>query len=307
MNRSFLITCIHEFNDRGSAHHKIKEHSFPIEQLVPGAVFSGIFDSSLEVLSIDRNEFTFSFIGRTFTINRHWQLLGTNSFALPNDYIEESIRFVFCFTNEYKSLKWNPRNLISAFNEMVKNADEGNLWKNIPLAQKIMVIMKDDSPLRCKDINPALRLYICERVVGDNLIDVRDVPRLFMSFCEYWKMCYRMLTDEDCESCEFDSMFFKSADKHIYNLGWLLSAPASEHAISIWNGMGMLKADPVQLTPEWEKNIYKVELECERQLRGVMRGMGFCYAYWSTKCAVLAQRGIEWNTPTLMNPGVLFD
>lgn len=307
MNRAFVITCIHEFNDRGSVNSNVKEHSFPIEELVPGAVFPGICDSQLEVVSIDKDEFTFKFIGNTYTINRHWQLLSTNPFALPNEYVDESLRFVFRFTNEYKSAKWNSQKMIDIFNEMVANADEGNLWKNIPLARELMVIIKDESPLRNKDINPALRMYICERVIGDKYIDIRDVPRLFMSYCEFWYASQRVLLHEDVETCEYDVKFFKEVDSNLYKLRWLLTRPHSDVAKDIWSKMGMLKSDPVQITPEWEKNIYEVEAECERRLKGETRGMGFCFAYWSAKQAALAERGIEWRTPNLMNPGVLFD
>ena len=35
--------------------------------------------------------------------------------------------------------------------------------------------------------------------------------------------------------------------------------------------------------------------------------MGFCHSYWSAKRAALARRGIEWRSPSAMNPRVIFD
>ena len=36
--------------------------------------------------------------------------------------------------------------------------------------------------------------------------------------------------------------------------------------------------------------------------------MGFCFAYWHTKREVLSDDyGIEWRSPNIMNPGVIFD
>ena len=69
----------------------------------------------------------------------------------------------------------------------------------------------------------------------------------------------------------------------------------------------MLKVDPVQATTEWEEVIYEVETEVDEQLKDEPRGMGFCHIYWSTKRAALARRGIEWRSPSAMNPRVMFD
>ena len=68
-----------------------------------------------------------------------------------------------------------------------------------------------------------------------------------------------------------------------------------------------LKFDPVERSERWEEVIYEVEKECDRRLKGEPRGMGFCFAYWPVKTAVLAQYGIEWHSPSAMNPRVMFD
>lgn len=68
-----------------------------------------------------------------------------------------------------------------------------------------------------------------------------------------------------------------------------------------------LKFDPVERSEEYERIIPEVERKIAKRLRGIPRGMGFCFAYWSEKKAELAKRAIEWNSPAYMNPGVMFD
>ncbi len=71
---------------------------------------------------------------------------------------------------------------------------------------------------------------------------------------------------------------------------------------------GHLKKDPVCWTWYWERVIDSVEEEVSRRLEGVQRGMGFCFAYWAEKKNVMKElHGIEWKTPSEMNPKVLFD
>ena len=68
-----------------------------------------------------------------------------------------------------------------------------------------------------------------------------------------------------------------------------------------------LRFDPVERSERWEECIYEVEKECDRRLKGERRGMGFCFSYWSTRKAVLARYGIDWKSPAIMNPHVMFD
>ena len=70
---------------------------------------------------------------------------------------------------------------------------------------------------------------------------------------------------------------------------------------------GFLYYDDVELTEEYKKIEKKVETEVERRLRDVPRGMGYCHAYWACKREVLNEYGIEWRSPSAMNPGCMFD
>ncbi len=71
---------------------------------------------------------------------------------------------------------------------------------------------------------------------------------------------------------------------------------------------GHLKEDPVEWTLRFEEAVDSVEKELDLRLEGVPRGMGFCFAYWAEKKNILKEfYGIDWKTPSEMNPGVLFD
>ena len=70
---------------------------------------------------------------------------------------------------------------------------------------------------------------------------------------------------------------------------------------------GFLYYDDVELTEEYKKIEKKVEAEVERRLSDVPKGMGYCHAFWACKREVLSEYGIEWRSPSAMNPGVMFD
>ena len=68
-----------------------------------------------------------------------------------------------------------------------------------------------------------------------------------------------------------------------------------------------LKHDPVEWTARWEEIIDEADRKAEENLEEMPRGMGFCHAFWHERAAALASLGIEWRSPSRMNPGVLFD
>lgn len=69
----------------------------------------------------------------------------------------------------------------------------------------------------------------------------------------------------------------------------------------------MLKSDPVEWTKEYEDVIDEVDREAYANLTDSPRGMGFCFGYWAEKRNALEKRGIEWMSPSVMNPRVMFD
>ena len=68
-----------------------------------------------------------------------------------------------------------------------------------------------------------------------------------------------------------------------------------------------LKYDPVEDTDGYLAVIDEVECRLYEKLKNQPRGMGFCFEYWSAKRDLLAEYGIEWRSPGVMNPRVMFD
>jgi hypothetical protein len=221
-------------------------------------------------------------------------------------------RYIFFFSIDSDlEFDWQEDHAADLVSQMNSNLEEGLLWKNIPLVREWIHEMKDIAPYKSASINPTYKAHFISKILENDYIDKRETPRLFHSLCEL----YRVYVDfpyasdyDDFLNENFDKYYFREVDRWIYKLAWIVDNPESEIAIDSWNGLGgMLKVDPVQATPEWEKVIYEVEKELDEQLKDEPRGMGFCHSYWSAKRAALARRGIEWRSPSAMNPRVMFD
>lgn len=281
------------------------------ENLEAGDVYN-IHGRELNIVSIDESEMEFTFMGKKYTLNREWQVQGTPEIGIPNKYFSENERFIFFFSCDSDSThSWDDCEVTALIDEMMANHTEGKVWKNIPLARKFLHILKDVAPFRTDSINPAYKAYLVSVVLKNDFIAKTETPRLFQSLCEYYRLCldFDSVDDYDEELKEvFDKTYFRTVDSWIYKLAWIVDNPTREYAIECWNGLErMLKSDPVQATPEWEEVIYEVEQEVDEELKDESRGMGFCFAYWSAKRDALERRGVEWKTPSLMNPGVMFD
>lgn len=72
--------------------------------------------------------------------------------------------------------------------------------------------------------------------------------------------------------------------------------------------IGHLRKDPVEYTWQWENAYYDVEERLADRFANAPRHMGFCFLYWSAKAELLKDDyGIDWKSPSLMNPRVIFD
>ena len=71
---------------------------------------------------------------------------------------------------------------------------------------------------------------------------------------------------------------------------------------------GHLKGDPIEWTARWEEVIDEADRKVFRKLGDTPRGMGFCYAFWHMRAEVLSKDyHLEWKSPQVMNPRVMFD
>ena len=311
MKQYFNIIRIETSMDMGIGNRRKSWVLIDDDDLAPGNVFD-IYDHELTVVSVDENEMVFTYKGQTFTVNRNWQVLGTPEFGMPNERISIQCRYVFFFSKpDNEECEWSDEYLGELAEQMKQNSEDGNLWKNIPLVRAFIHELKDVAPYRSENINPVYKAHYISRIIENDHIDKRETPRLFHSLCELYRF-YRdfeaMADFDEYLNKNFDKYYFRKVDSWIYKFAWIVDDPKGKIGLDCWDGLGgMLKVDPVQATPEWEKVIYEVEREVDEQLKDETRGMGFCHSYWSAKRAALAGRGIEWRSPSAMNPRVMFD
>ena len=311
MKQYFNIVKIETSMDSGVGNRIKSWEQVDADVLMQGYTFT-VYGRVLTVASIDEDEMVFDYRDRTFRINRHWQVLGTPEFDTSNERISKQARNVFFFSRDRDmDCEWSDESATELIDRMSRNIEDGNIWRNIPLVREFIHELKDVAPFRSEIINPAYKAHWIACMLENDYIDKRETPRLFQSMCELYRL-YRDFEDpsdfDDYLQEHFDKNYFRQVDKWIYSFAMIVLDPQWEHALQCWNGLGgMLKVDPVQATPEWENVIYDVEKEVDEELEDEPRGMGFCHSYWSAKRAALARRGIEWRSPSAMNPRVMFD
>lgn len=303
------VGCSWQTNDMGVANHGTSQKEIPLESIVPGFDLLSVYQEvpSAKVVSFKDGCLTFLFSGSPVTV-KPGHTWNSPVFGKPNPYIYEaegyfvSVQIVYDKEDQKASAKRVPQIL----KEMGKNADEEGwpVWKNIPLARELFDILHNRLPINGEELDAAEIRYCCDVIFTRELLDQRDVPRLCLEFLQLRKIANEAITPE-CE--HFDEVLgVIEADKIQNRLDFYIDPNVS---MEWWVNYvdAHLLFDPIQRSPEWEEVIYDVELACEKRLKGVPRGMGFCHAYWPVKRDELAKRGIEWRTPLQMNPRVRFD
>ena len=66
-----------------------------------------------------------------------------------------------------------------------------------------------------------------------------------------------------------------------------------------------LKSDPVEMSEEYLNVIDEVEEKIEKNRKHY--GMVSCYEVWDLKHRFLLEKGINWKSPAVLNPRVIFD
>ena len=177
------------------------------------------------------------------------------------------------------------------YDQMLVNWNElGEPWKNIPLVKEAFEIMCE-IPDIVEDVFDTKKEKAKIMDIIASYIEETLTPRFFLEMCEFIKGLDPDL-EENLKLMEYLSDFI--------NPDMTMEEFCNKYEKT-------LKFDPVERSEKWEKVIYDVELECAEILKDEPRGMGFCFSYWSTKAAVLAKHGITWKSPSVMNPGVMFD
>ncbi len=305
MEQQLYAITLSETNDMGIRNHGYQEKVFALSELTKGTTLT-VGESwgqpnpddandtvhiewqfTVDELTEDKMEFTF--MGDHFTLNRHWQVLGTGYHGVPNAYIHINMRFVFYFGTKGKREESQFDRLQQLYNQMAANEETGDFWKNIPLGREALHLMKDVAPSE----EESLFKEFCELVIEEKLLSETDSPRLLLSFLDFWHVL-----------SQSDSRW----NQETYRLLRMTSPNVGEdEKLKLIDEIRLLKYDPVQFTEAWEENIYEVEKELDNLFKNADRYMGFCHSYWPAKRAALAKRGIRWRTPQEMNPTTRFD
>lgn len=188
--------------------------------------------------------------------------------------------------------------VIALVDVMRENSSDNRMWKNIPLAKECIELLKAiDDP----EETPMGKALACRAIC--NQLPEYNVPRLVLGILHY----ERELLEQSDEVGENNNPTLDEVDYDIRRLSDYIDTGHLSTAEFIERYQRFLNFDPVERTPQWEEGFCEVEEECDRRLGDMPRGMGFCFAYWSTLSQVLAERGIQWRSPSEMNPGVIFD
>ena len=210
------------------------------------------------------------------------------------------------------------KKLTSIFSEIVDNCNNfGRSWRNLKLGQDAFAEMTVNLPLRVKgELTPYTRIVLLNKML--ECIPQRDCPRFILKVREYQESMFPLISEEDvAEDMDIDGFTGDAKDyRHCFTKDDLIEL--KQKTIDYLNpAMSMeewcrkydchLLFDDIERSAEWEAEIYDVEKEVARKMRGVKFRMGYCFEYWSTKKSVLARHGIDWRSPSSMNPTVMFD
>ena len=99
--------------------------------------------------------------------------------------------------------------------------------------------------------------------------------------------------DDDCEDIREQALVFIPKDI------------VDDVFETVMNRRRNLKHDPVEMTEEYLAVIDEVDEKIEKNRE--YRGFGSCHHVWSLKTDYLAEKGIEWKSPVVLNPRVRFD
>lgn len=186
--------------------------------------------------------------------------------------------------------------IVALVDKMRENSSEMRSWRNVPIAAECVDLLRQlDDP----EETPLGKAMALEAIVRE--LPEYDVPRRVLSILRY----EQELLQQSDEVAEYPTL--ESVAEAIRKMEDYIDTDRVGDEEFRQRYQRHLKADPIERTPQWEELYYEVEQECDRRLGDTPRGMGFCFAHWSTLAAVLAERGIEWRSPSVMNPRVMFD
>ena len=139
--------------------------------------------------------------------------------------------------------------------------------------------------------------------LNSKIIDlIFDHPRLKLRICriQYDVLSWIEAKEEHCMGITEDIM------QEINELSKCISL-ADEGRLEEIPQTGHLRRDPIEWTKKWEISIDEADRLAYEEIEDLPRGMGWCFAFWAARYKALKKFGIEWKSPAIMNPNVLFD
>lgn len=185
--------------------------------------------------------------------------------------------------------------IVALVGDMRTNSEDSRMWKNIPLAKECLQLLRDlDDP----DETPMGKALACNAICEQ--LPEYDVPRFVLEILRFERQLVEQAVGEE-------GLTLEEVDDEIGRLSDYIDTDNVSNQTFMERYHRHLDFDPVERTPRWEELYCEVEQECDRRLGDMPRGMGFCFAHWSTMREVLTEHGIQWRSPGAMNPHVMFD
>ena len=184
--------------------------------------------------------------------------------------------------------------VLNMLREMKVNCEEMRMWKNVALSHQCVAILET-----VDEAGPDDKAFVFNNMLL--LIPEYDVPRYALELARK-ELQWLSLANENIYGLSMDDVRV-----HIRQLEEYIDYENVSTDDFIRKYDKHLNFDPIRRTPLWEENYCRWEKECESRLGDIPRGMGFCFAYWHTFAEVLRKDGVEWKSPSQMNPAVMFD
>ncbi len=179
--------------------------------------------------------------------------------------------------------------------------------ESVACGWRVSALARESLPLARRLIEARSSLdEVCdalERMLGA-VNDCR--PRLKCSICELLIPALESLETRNSEERESIDESLSYARGELERLSHNIAAAERGDYASIKQS-GFLQYDPIEWSARWEEVIDEVQREVDDRLADVPRGMGFCHCYWPELRSALKRRGINWRSPSQMNPCVMFD
>ena len=206
--------------------------------------------------------------------------------------------------------------LVEKVNEIVDDGDEFKGYKASPLLKEILDLLEENSDKEQYTLEVQYDAY---RFVADiykmmgrfSLAAKYHEKALDASIVLYQRYNEKM---KDIDSLLYDIL--KERNYYVDDDGLDVLAKVrgigliDEHIIDKINDRVMsrrrtLKNDPVEMSEAYLAIIDEIEEKIDK--KRTIFGMGACFEIWNLKAQYLAEKGISWSSPAMLNPRVMFD